>query len=129
MHRRPGRCYRTEMDISGSSGWLTDVATSLGDRFGSRLALIRDGDSVRWTFEGHAALVSLRAGAGTLDATFVEPPAFDAAAATDVRCLYRPASGVPYALSAAGCFRMVDDMAAFFAGTREPLFTFVGAAA
>jgi hypothetical protein len=115
------------MEISGSYAWLTDVASTLGDRFGNRLTLMRDGDSVRWSFDGHAAVVSLRP-EGTIDATFVEPATFDAAGGTPVRCFYRRSGHAAYTLTQVGCSRMVADMADFFGGVREPQFTFAGAA-
>jgi hypothetical protein len=104
---------------------MADLAGTLGDRFGDRLALVRSGDAVGWNYGGATVTVTLAAD-GAIVASFGDAPATDSVAATDVRALYRPATGSTYALSREGCIRMVDDMAAFFSGDREPRFAFVG---
>jgi hypothetical protein len=62
---------------------------------------------------------------GTLEATFVERPGYDAVNATQARCVYRRASGTGYTLTHEGCSRMVADLTDFFSGMREPRFAFV----
>ncbi len=102
------------------------VLAPLVARFGERLALTRDADGVSWSFDGRIATVTPRAG-GFLAASFLDRPAADARSAAPVGAVYAPPGG-GYALAAGGCARMVDDMLAFFAGVREPRFTFVGLA-
>ena len=119
-------CYRVEVDAV-SFGLMATLADELGSRFHDGLTIERDGDSVRWTYAGAAAVVSLRP-EGTLQATFLDAPSTDAVSAARVSCAYRSASRLGYGLSLEGCGRMVADMTDFFSGVREPRFTFVGAA-
>ncbi len=116
------------MEYTQSLHWMTALAGTLGDRFGDRLALVRAGDAVGWNYGGATVTVALGAD-GAIVASFGDATATDAVAASDVRALYRPAAGSTYALSREGCVRMVDDMAAFFSGDREPRFAFVGVSA
>ena len=93
--------------------------------FGEHLTIVRDGSAVRWVYDGRSVLVGLRG--EVVEATFVDLPAIDAVSATPVSAAYR-ATGNGYALTPAGASRMVADIVAFFEGTREPRFTFAGAA-
>jgi hypothetical protein len=98
----------------------------LTQQFGDRLTLWREGNRVQWSCEGRSAIVELQ-GDGALDATFVDAPAIDEVTGEHVVAIYRRSSAIAYRLTADGCGRMVDDLAAFFSGTREPRFTFVAA--
>jgi hypothetical protein len=102
-----------------------DIARPLFDRFGSALTLVRDGERVRWFYSDAAAVVELRA-EGAVAATFLAAPTLDAASSARVRAVYAPPSPT-YALTERGVRCMVDDVAAFFAGVREPHFRFVDA--
>ncbi len=105
--------------------WLADALAPLGATLGDRLRFTREERTARWTYDGHAADVELR-GDDRIVARFSAPPAFDAVSGRLVSPVYvRHPSG--YALDRGGCERMVADMAAFFAGIREPRFTFVDA--
>jgi hypothetical protein len=107
------------------STWLVEALAPLESAFGEQLHFSRDGAAALWSYEGHAAVVELDAGERIV-ARFVGPPEIDAVSG-------RPAAPVyvcgdrGYALTPAGCERMVADMMAFFSGTREPRFTFVAA--
>jgi hypothetical protein len=104
--------------------WLAETFAPLGT-FGERLRFSRVGTAARWSYEGHAAIVEL-AGADRIVARFVGPPAIDAISGQPAAPVYlRYEHG--YAVTRAGCERMVADMVAFFSGTREPRFTFVAA--
>jgi hypothetical protein len=104
--------------------WLADALAPLGATLGDRLRFTREGGTARWTYDGHAAEVEMRG--DRIAARFSAPPAFDAVSGRLVTPVYaRYPSG--YSLDRAGCERMVADMAAFFAGIREPRFTFVDA--
>jgi hypothetical protein len=120
--------YALCMESSASYVWMADLASTLGRRFGDGLTLVRDGNCARWNYAGQAAVVALRP-EGTLDATFVESPGYDAATATQARCVYRRAAGAAYTLTPEGCSRMVADMTDFFSGMREPRFAFIDARA
>ena len=98
--------------------------TPLWATYGDRLTILRDGNAVRWVYDGRSAVVALRG--DVVEATFVDRPALDAVSASPAAPVYR-GSEYGYALTPAGCSRMVADMVAFFEGTREPRFTFVGA--
>jgi hypothetical protein len=105
--------------------WLGEVFAPLGNTFGERLRFTRDGSVARWSYEGHAAIVEMSR-ADRIVARFVAPPERDAVSGHLAAPEYvRYEDG--YALSPAGCERMVADMVAFFLGTREPRFTFVAA--
>jgi hypothetical protein len=106
--------------------WLGDALAPLGATFGERLRFSRDGTVARWSYGDHSATVEL-GGADRIVARFVAPPAIDAISGQPSAPVYqRYEHG--YALSRAGCERMVADMVAFFSGIREPRFTFVSAA-
>jgi hypothetical protein len=90
---------------------------------GDRLTVFRDGDVVRWSFEGCLVVVELRDD-GYAQAAFVDRPMLDAVTAGPAVPVYAPAAGAGYQLNRAGCTRMADDMQAFFCGTREPRFAF-----
>jgi len=113
------------MTSTAPATWLADALAPLGATLGDRLRFARDGRTARWSYDGHAAEVELLEG-DRIAARFCARPAFDVASGALVTPVYvRYANG--YALDRAGCERMVADMAAFFAGVREPRFTFVGA--
>jgi hypothetical protein len=104
--------------------WLAESSTPLISKFGDRLTLVRDRDRVQWSFEGNAAIVELQPG-GELRATFVAAPAIDEVSARPVSAVYR-SHPHRYQLTREGSARMIDDMVAFFSGTREPRFSFFG---
>jgi hypothetical protein len=105
--------------------WLVDALAPLGSTFGERLRFSRDGTVARWSYDGHAAIVELGR-ADRILARFVAPPAIDAISGQPSTPVYlREEHG--YALTPAGCERMVADMVDFFSGIREPSFTFVAA--
>ena len=111
------------MAYPAPANWLLDVFAPLGSTFGEGLSFSRDGSVARWSYAGHAAIVELGR-ADRIVAHFVAPPSFDAISGEPAAPIYlREEDG--YALTLAGCERMVSDMVAFFSGTREPLFTFV----
>ena len=91
-----------------------------------RLRVERDGDVVRWSCDGRMVVVALR-GDGTAEAAFVDRPFHEAVSGTPAVPVYRRAPYPGYALDAAGCARMAEDVEAFFAGTREPRFAFATA--
>ena len=104
------------------------AAAPLIAAYGDRLTLLRDGNRVQWSCDGQSVVVELRAD-GSLDATFVDRVAVDAVSGQPAAAVYRRDTGIVYRMSADGSKRMVADMAAFFEGTREPLFAFVDAIA
>jgi hypothetical protein len=89
--------------------------------FGGGVTARRDGESAAWHYNGCTARVEF-VSSGAIEATFVEHSTLDAVSSTECAAEYRPLS--LYTLTAAGCARMVDDMIAFFSGTREPRFRF-----
>jgi hypothetical protein len=105
--------------------WLAESAAPLISKFGDRLTLVRDRNCVHWAFEGHAAIVEFQPG-GELRATFVAAPVIDEVSSQPVSTVYRSRSD-RYPLTRDGSVRMIDDMVAFFSGTREPRFDFVSA--
>jgi hypothetical protein len=121
----PGAEYAWHMASLDPGRWMSDLATPLISKFGEGLTLCRDGTRVEWSYGGQSAVIELTA-QGTLDATFVERPALDAVSSSLAAAVYRPRT-VPYALTPAGCSRMVDDMVDFFSGVREPRFVFTSA--
>ncbi len=102
-----------------------NLARPLFERFGSALTLVREGERVRWCYSDAAAIVEVRS-EGAVAATFLSAPSLDAASAARVRAVYAPPSPT-YALTERGVRCMVDDLAAFFSGVREPHFRFVDA--
>ena len=105
--------------------WLAEALAPLDRAMGDRVRFSRAGRAAQWSFEGHAAIVEL-GGTGRIVARFMGPPAVDAVSGQPSTPVYlRYEHG--YALTKAGCERMVADMVAFFSGTREPRFTFVAA--
>ena len=102
------------------------AAAPLVAAFGDRLTLWRDGNRVQWACDGQSVVVELQAD-GSLDATFVDCAAVDVVSGHLASAVYRRDSGIAYRMSPDGSKRMVADMAAFFEGTREPLFAFVDA--
>jgi hypothetical protein len=104
---------------------LYEIARPLFDRFGPALTLVREGERVRWSYSDSAAVVELSAD-GAVAATFLAAPSRDAASDASVRAVYAPPSPT-YSLTERGVRCMVDDVAAFFSGVREPRFRFVAA--
>ncbi len=113
------------MTATAPATWLADALAPLGATLGDSLLFTRDGRTARWSYDGHSAEVELCAD-DRIAARFCAPPAFDAASGNVVIPVYVRYRG-GYALDRAGCERMVADMAAFFAGVREPRFTFAAA--
>jgi hypothetical protein len=110
--------------FTGSSASAFAAATApLISSFGEGLTLWRDGDVVHWAYDEQTIVVTLRFD-GTLDATFVDRPRPDAQGDA-VQATYRRGS-LPYRLSTSGAKAIVDDMMAFFSGSREPQFSFTG---
>ena len=93
--------------------------------FGDRLSIERDATTVCWSFDGRSAIAKIGPG-GSIDASFVDRTVIDRVAHHPAAAVYaRPHAA--YGLDPAGCARMVDDIVAFFSGTREPRFAFVNA--
>ena len=115
--------YAACMPQTAPAHWLAEAFAPLGETFGERVRFSRDGAVAHWSYADHAAIVEL-SGADRIMARFVAPPAIDAISGRPVAPVYlRHAYG--YALTQAGCERMVADMVAFFTGIREPRFIFV----
>lgn len=125
MRAMPGAQYPWGMASLDPGRWMADLAAPLISKFAEGLTLSRDGERVEWSYGGQSAVIELTP-QGTLNATFVAPPSFDAVSSSLAAAVYRPRT-VPYALTPAGCSRMVDDMVDFFSGVREPRFVFAGA--
>ncbi len=104
------------------------AAAPLIAAYGDRLTLLRDGNRVQWSCDGQSVIVELQAD-GSLEATYVDRAAVDAVSGQPAAAVYRRDTAIAYRMSAEGSKRMVADMAAFFEGTREPLFAFVDAVA
>ncbi len=99
-----------------------DPFGTLLSAFGERLGLRRDDGRAEWSLDGHRVIVAM--GARRVTAQFIAAPATDLVSGRPSSAVYvRDRFG--YALTDAGCSRMVDDMMAFFAGIREPRFSFV----
>jgi hypothetical protein len=108
------------MNARESAFWPA-ITGPLNLLFGGGVTASRRGESAAWHYQGRTAVVEFVA-SGAIEATFIERPARDAVSSIECAAEYRPLSG--YALTAAGCGNMVDDMIAFFSGTREPRFRF-----
>jgi hypothetical protein len=93
--------------------------------FGDRLKIRREEDRVEWSLDGSFVCVEFDP-AGHVAAQFIAPPSTDLVSGRSSSAVYAR-DRLGYALTDAGCARMVDDMIAFFSGTREPRFTFVAA--
>jgi hypothetical protein len=115
-------------DVNHESVAFSAATAPLISKFGERLTLWRDGNRVQWSCDGQSAVIELQAD-GTLDATFLDRATIDEISGSYVLPVYRRHSGIAYRLSADGSSRMIEDMSAFFSGTRESLFDFVGATA
>jgi len=113
------------MVTSESVRWFADLASPLFSKFGDGLTLCREGKRVEWSYDGRSAVVELTP-QGTLEALFIERPTIDAVTSQEAAAVYR-SQQLPYALTPAGCTRMVDDMVDFFSGVREPRFVFATA--
>ncbi|GAC1567526.1 MAG: hypothetical protein NVS2B3_06150 [Vulcanimicrobiaceae bacterium] len=103
---------------------LSAAFDSLRDKYGTALTLRRDGAAVRYEMGGLGAI--LEPAGDAVRVTFVERAARDGVSLCDVVPLYR--SVERYGISLEGARRLVADMLAFFAGTREPRFRFAGIA-
>lgn len=108
------------MSASPSVFWPA-VTEPLNLLLGGSVTASRCGETATWSHAGRSATVEFVSG-GAIEATFIECPVLDAVSRSECEAIYRPSSG--YALTPAGCARMVDDMIAFFSGTREPRFRF-----
>lgn len=104
---------------------LADAFAPLVTTFGERLSFSREGRQAQWSCDGHVVIVELGA-TDWVAAHFIAPPATDVVSGRPSAAVYAPGRH-GYALTNAGCERMVADMIAFFSGTREPRFTFVAA--
>lgn len=78
---------------------------------------------VCWSYDGQSAMVEL-SGDGSLRATYIDVERIDAVSSKPVAAVYR-SGWTAYTLTETGCRRMVADLADFFSGVREPVFTFV----
>ena len=114
--------YAGVMENTGNEA--SKVFAPLVERFGHRLACLRDGLSVSWSLDGQVAAVVSRAD-GSVGVTFSDAPTRDACRSVPASATYR-SHDPGYVLANHGVSRMVDDLLAFFAGTREPRFVFVG---
>jgi len=114
--------------LNSESVSFSAAAAPLVATFGDRLTLWRDGNRVQWGCDGQSIVVELLAD-GSLDATFVDRADLDAVSGRLASAVYRRDTGIAYRMSPDGSKRMIDDMTAFFGGTREPLFAFVDAIA
>jgi len=108
-----------------ASHWLVEALGPLDHALGDRLCFSREGSSACWSYDGHAALVEL-SGIDRIAARFVAPATIDAFSGAAMTPEYL-SDERGYPVTASGCERLVADMLAFFSGTREPAFTFVGA--
>jgi hypothetical protein len=109
------------MSAHAPAFWPAGITEPLNVLFGGGVTASRHGETAIWHYEGRAAIVEFAADRA-IEATFVERPSIDAVSSLKCAAIYRPPSG--YALTPAGCAHMVDDMVAFFSGTREPRFRF-----
>lgn len=113
----------------GSPGSVWSLATAMAplrSSFGDRLTLCRDGNVVQWSYDDQSVVAELRAD-GVLEVSFVDRRTIDAVSDEPTAAVYRRVGGITYRLSAESGDRLVNDMVAFFSGTREPRFTFVSA--
>jgi hypothetical protein len=114
------------MERLGSVWSPADAFAPLAAACGDRLTVCREGDVVRWSYDGRMVVVALR-NDGSAEAAFVDRPLHDAVSAAPAVPVYRRAVNADYTLDQSGCVRMVADMEAFFGGTREPRFAFSAA--
>ena len=105
--------------------FLSEFAASLFDTFGEGLTFVREGERVRWCYADTSAVVEQRS-EHAVAAMFLDAPAPDAASPDRVYAVYAPRNAT-YSLTERGVRCMIDDLAAFFSGVREPRFTFVDA--
>ena len=110
---------------SQASQWLSELTQPLVSKFGDRLTIYREGNAVRWSYAGDSAIVEMRSGTAVA-ARFISRPSRQLASVEAVSAVYA-APDPMYPLTRSGVARMVDDLAEFFSGTREPRFTFVDA--
>ncbi len=104
---------------------FSELASPLFERFGPGLTLVREENGVRWCYADASAVVEQRS-ENAVAALFLSAPIHDAASSEEVCAVYAPANET-YALTHRGVTHMVEDLAAFFSGIREPRFTFVDA--
>jgi len=124
-----GSSQRYDVCVVNANAFSFSAATApLVAQFGDRLTLWRDGNRVQWSCEGQSVVVELLAD-GSLDATFIDAPMYEAVKGAPAAAIFRRDTGIAYRLTSDGCSRMIADMTAFFTGTREPLFSFVDAEA
>jgi hypothetical protein len=114
----------TLMGTSGSSWSMAGAMASLTERFGDDLTLWRDRGTACWRYDGQSVLITASPD-GTIEATFVDRPSFDAVSGSPAVAIYQRTTAGGYTLTAEGGSRMADDMSAFFTGVREARFTFV----
>jgi hypothetical protein len=112
--------------FNGPSAQAFAAATApLISNYGEGLTLWRDGNVVHWSYDGQTVVVALQFD-GTVEATFIDRPATDVVTEMPAQALYARSGGRPYRLTPSGCSAMIADMMAFFAGDREPAFSFTG---
>jgi hypothetical protein len=109
---------------SASATWLSGIVAPLAEKFGSDITVSRAGNMVCWGYDGQSAVLEMTTD-GTLCATFIDSETTDIVSASPVAAAYR--TGSSYALTRAGCGRMVTDLVDFFSGVREPKFRFIDA--
>lgn len=105
---------------------LAAATAPLFTSFGENLTLWRDGNVVHWSYEGQTVIVAQQAD-GAATASFVDVPCVDEVSGTAASAVYRRTAERCYQMTEDSCRAMVSDMMAFFAGEREPLFTFTSA--
>lgn len=93
--------------------------------FGPDLTLMRDGDVVRWSYEGQTVVVAQQAD-GAATASFVDAPALDQVTGCAESAIYRRSVERCYQMTPESAAALVADMVAFLQGEREPFFTFTG---
>ena len=121
--RKPFR-YRLRMATSQPASF-SKIAAPLFEQFGIGLTLVREGNCVRWCYADATAVVEQRS-ENAVAAVFMSAPTVDAASSQNVCAVY-VSQCATYTLSERGVTHMVEDVAAFFSGVREPRFTFVDA--
>jgi len=105
---------------------LDEAVAPLFSNFGGDLTLRRAGSVVQWCYKGQTVIVAQQPD-GTTTASFVAAPGIDAVNGAAASAVYRRTAERRYRLNANSCRALVGDMIAFFAGEREPFFTFTDA--
>lgn len=106
-----------------SAGSVAAAFAPLHETLGSRLTIVRDRGVVRWCFDGLEAVVE-STGPESVGVIFRASGLRDAVMDGTIAPQYR--SDATYRLTSDGAKRLAGDVLAFFSGTREPRFRFVG---